>query len=645
DTNVWRTLPAMATPRGYHMTALLMRDGRVLVGGGGLCGCVADHQNAQIYSPGYLFNADGSAAARPTISSAPAAVNAGQTFALAGSDNITRFTMVRLQGTTHGLDSDQRYLPVASSKTGAGQYSLTLASNVNILMPGLYWVFGLNAAGVPSVGYPVHVHASGAAVMTNLAKGKTATQSSTYNTQAAARAVDGNQSGDNGLNSVSHTNSDGQAYWQVDLGSAANLSEVVLWNRTDCCADRLANFHVLVSDTPFTGASLAQAQGVPGVTDLRFAGVMGQTGRFALNRTGRYVRVQLEGTNFLQLAEVEVFGTAVANRAPAVALTSPTSGARFNAPASIAINADASDADGNLARVEFYNGSTLLGSDTAAPFTHTWTGVAAGSYTITARAFDAAGLNASASASVTVNPGTAVNTAPTVSIASPANNASFAAPASIAINANASDADGNLARVEFYNGSTLLGTDTAAPFTYTWANVAAGSYTVTARAFGTAGLNASASVAITVTSGVVTSTIVNPGSGKCIDINGGSAAANAAAILYTCHGGVNQNFQFRPIAGQTGVYNIVAAHSNLCLTAQNGGTADNTAIVQTACGTSNNQRFNVARQSNGTYRITPRIATSKALRLRNGATANLTPIVIFTWFNYGSQQFRINGLQ
>ena len=64
----WKLDASAAEPRTYHSSAVLMRDGRVFVGGGGFCGgCGVNHQNAEMYSPPYLFNPDGSAAARPTI--------------------------------------------------------------------------------------------------------------------------------------------------------------------------------------------------------------------------------------------------------------------------------------------------------------------------------------------------------------------------------------------------------------------------------------------------------------------------------------------------------------------------------------------------------------------------------------------------
>jgi Autotransporter beta-domain/Bacterial Ig domain len=172
----------------------------------------------------------------------------------------------------------------------------------------------------------------------------------------------------------------------------------------------------------------------------------------------------------------------VDGQAPTVAITAPANNATFIAPAAITISANASDADGAIARVEFFNGTALLGTVTTAPYTFTWPNVAAGTYTITARATDNSNTSTiSAAVAVIVNP--PANVPPTISITAPANGAnSFTAPATIAIQVRAADSDGTVARVEFFNGTTPLGTVTAAPFTYSWLNVAAGTYAITARA-------------------------------------------------------------------------------------------------------------------------------------------------------------------
>ena len=336
----------------------------------------------------------------------------------------------------------------------------------------------------------------------------------------------------------------------------------------------------------------------------------------------------------------QTYSTGVTNQAPSISLTAPANNASYTAPASINITANASDADGSVAKVEFYNGGALIGTDNSSPYAFSWTNVAAGTYSITAKATDNLGLSTTTAAiSVKVNPvavtqspykgspislpgtveaedydfggqgvafnetttaneggayrttepvdievttgggfnvgyvvtdewleytvnvtsagayniearvaataagktfrleldGTSIgnftlpnttgwqiwqlvtlsnvnltagqkvlrlyatsgdfnidrvtfskvvvsNQAPTVSLTAPANNATYTAPASVNITANAADADGSVSKVEFFNGATSLGTDLTAPYTLSWTNVAAGTYTLTAKA-------------------------------------------------------------------------------------------------------------------------------------------------------------------
>lgn len=92
------------------------------------------------------------------------------------------------------------------------------------------------------------------------------------------------------------------------------------------------------------------------------------------------------------------------------------------------------------------------------------------------------------------------NTLPAISITSPASGSSFSNPASITINATASDADGAVSKVEFYNGSTKLGEDANSPYTYTWANVGAGTYNVRAVVTDDRGGQATAQITVAVSS-------------------------------------------------------------------------------------------------------------------------------------------------
>ncbi len=226
-------------------------------------------------------------------------------------------------------------------------------------------------------------------------------------------------------------------------------------------------------------------------------------------QTVQYVRIVGHGNTvnaWNSYAEVTILtGPPAPNQAPRIAITSPISNAAFTALASINITANATDVDGTVSKVEFYNGTILLGTDATSPFSFAWTGLAAGSYILTAKATDNAGATTtSSSVSVTVNPAP-VNQTPSVSLTSPVNNAAFNAPASIAIAATASDVDGTVAKVEFYNGSIVLGTDTSSPYAYTWTNVAAGTYTITAKVMDNAGATAtSTAVSVKVNTVVVT---------------------------------------------------------------------------------------------------------------------------------------------
>ncbi len=143
----------------------------------------------------------------------------------------------------------------------------------------------------------------------NLAQGKVATQSSVDWGGDPARAVDGNTDGAWTSNSVTHTAGSTQPWWQVDLGQLSAIQAVQIFNRTDCCTDRLSDFYVFVSATDMSGSTLAQLTADPTVARLH-VDTLGSAASLALPLVvqGRFVRVQLAGTNFLSLAEVQVFG-------------------------------------------------------------------------------------------------------------------------------------------------------------------------------------------------------------------------------------------------------------------------------------------------------------------------------------------------
>lgn len=186
--------------------------------------------------------------------------------------------------------------------------------------------------------------------------------------------------------------------------------------------------------------------------------------------------------------------TVAVDTAPSVSISSPAANTVFQAPATIPISATASDTDGTVTEVDFYQGGTLIGSASAAPYNFTWANVAPGSYMLSAVAIDNQGAS-TASAAVTIR----VNAPPAVALTSPANGASFAAPAAISLTADASDPDGTVASITFYQSAIPIGRVTAAPYIFSWTNVGQGSYVLTTAATDNDGaVTTSAPVNITV---------------------------------------------------------------------------------------------------------------------------------------------------
>jgi hypothetical protein len=185
--------------------------------------------------------------------------------------------------------------------------------------------------------------------------GPVATQSSSYpGSPAASAAIDGNTSGIYSSGSVTATNLDTNAWWQEDLGASTAISSIVIWNRTDCCASRLSDYWVFVSDTPFLATDTpATLQNRAGTFASHQTTAPNPSTTITLSAQGRYVRVQLSGADYLSLAEVQVFGTgapAISNVAQgkAAAQSSTLTGA----PTAAASSAVDGNADGN-----FYDGS------------------------------------------------------------------------------------------------------------------------------------------------------------------------------------------------------------------------------------------------------------------------------------------------
>jgi len=189
------------------------------------------------------------------------------------------------------------------------------------------------------------------------------------------------------------------------------------------------------------------------------------------------------------------------NIPPTVEITAPEDGAEFNAGESIEITASASDEDGIISGVSFFNGSDLLENVTETPYTYTITDAEAGSYSFVCVAYDNSGDSA-VSDTVKVTVSDSVNIPPTVQITAPEDGAEFNAGESIEITASASDEDGTITSISFYNGDELLDEVTEAPYAYTITDAEAGSYSLSCVAYDNSGDSAiSETVNVTVKSG------------------------------------------------------------------------------------------------------------------------------------------------
>lgn len=187
-----------------------------------------------------------------------------------------------------------------------------------------------------------------------------------------------------------------------------------------------------------------------------------------------------------------------ANNPPSVSITAPTNGASFTAPAIVTITASASDSDGSVTNVAFFDGATLLGQTNSTPYTLTTT-FAAGSHSLTAVATDNGGLSTtSAVVTITVN---APASPPSVTLTNPPNNSVFGNTDGVLIGGTATDTNGTVTNIQVFDGTNLLRTFSTSPFAFTTAAFTfdLGVHTLTAVAKDNLGLKGtSAPVQITI---------------------------------------------------------------------------------------------------------------------------------------------------
>lgn len=281
------------------------------------------------------------------------------------------------------------------------------------------------------------------------------------------------------------------------------------------------------------------------------------------------------------------------NLPPEINLTNPTSTSQIRANDNLTLAASATDKDGSISQVDFYIDDSLVGSDTAAPYEHTWV-AQQGTHSFKSKAIDnentatfsetitvavsggsesggcqgiptyTAGhsyqvgdtvqnLNhkyrcdvagwCSSNAAWAYEPGNGQHwtdawsdlgicaIVPEVAITSPTNNSIILAGSSITVAASASDADGSVTQVQFFAGNNNLGTDTTAPYTADWLATGLGDVSLKAIATDNEGNNAESSVLVSVSDQALATSLTSPVSGSTVTLGKAfNLSATASAI-------------------------------------------------------------------------------------------------------------------
>lgn len=155
-SETWSTMATETAIRVYHATALLLPDGRALSTGSGDGANYSQQFSGQIFTPPYLFSADGSLAPRPTITSVngvtSAALYYGQTFTVETPDagSVTKGNLIRLMSVTHSFNESQGVYPLSFTSGGPGVLNGSAPANGTVVPPGPYMLFLVSPSGVPS---------------------------------------------------------------------------------------------------------------------------------------------------------------------------------------------------------------------------------------------------------------------------------------------------------------------------------------------------------------------------------------------------------------------------------------------------------------------------------------------------------------
>ena len=307
------------------------------------------------------------------------------------------------------------------------------------------------------------------------------------------------------------------------LGLAHGLGATLIV--TALTASALGQGSVTLAWNPDAGNAIASYRLYQGAVSQTYTNVIAagnvtnETVSSLVSGATYFFAVTAVGTNGLESAyssEVSYTVPLPTNTPPTIALTAPVNGASYVAPATINLAASVAANGHKISQVIFYCGGGQLATVASTPYSFSWTNVVAGTYNLSAMAVYDSGNVLSTSVNVTV---TNVPL-PSVALTSPARGASYTAPATIPLAASVTASGYAISQVQFYNGETLLGAVVAAPYSFSWTNVTAGSYAVRAQA-----VYASGSTVSSAPASVTVAVAGQHGSGLTFAANTGTISA------------------------------------------------------------------------------------------------------------------------
>ncbi|MBC7389186.1 MAG: cellulase family glycosylhydrolase [Opitutaceae bacterium] len=188
-------------------------------------------------------------------------------------------------------------------------------------------------------------------------------------------------------------------------------------------------------------------------------------------------------------------------------ISAPLNNSAFNQGSNITFTSSASTTSGNISKIEFFEGTTLLGTATNSPFTISISTLTTGSHIITAKATDSNGSSVT-STPVTIKINSSVVTS---AITAPANNSSSIIGSSVNISASASTTNGIITKIEFYVDNILTNTDVTSPYQYSTAtNLGLGNHTISIKAYDSNNSLDNQSITITIINSPLTVSLTSP---------------------------------------------------------------------------------------------------------------------------------------